>query len=259
MVREPAPRDSGWIGDLRRDPRWKEGLLATMRFRGDEWPAITGDLSLGGAKIALHSAVPFVGEPVALAIAFEKQILEVRGVVQNVQEKPWGSIVGIQFEENAHTHLARRCLARTRTPPAREAGSLASGAPVVGPGVEMGGDETPVIASVDVRTNRYFRFTVEGPIDGAGLFESCLRVGALFGTKGPRKLFVDVRRVEWCAPTTELPHVAPTMGHPAGIRIALLCRPDDPDARFLETVAASHGVALQRFHDEAEALAAVEL
>ncbi len=230
-----------------------------MRFRGDEWPAITGDLSLGGAKIALHSAVPFVGEPVALAIAFEKQILEVRGVVQNVQEKPWGSIAGIQFEENAHTHLARRCLARIRTPAAREVEPPESGAPVEGPAVQMGGGETPVIASVEVRTNRYFRFTVEGPIDGPGLFESCLRVGALFGTKGPRNLFVDVRRVDWSAASAEFPHLAPALDHPAGIHIFLLCRPDDPGARFLETVAANHGVHLQRFQDEAEALAAVEV
>ncbi len=258
MVREPAPRDSGWIGDLRRDPRWKEGLLATLRFRGDEWPAITGDLSLGGAKIALHSAVPFVGEPVALSIAFEKQILEVRGVVQNVQEKPWGSIAGIQFEENAHTHLARRCLARTRAPGAREAEPLASNAPGEGAAAKVSRDEAPVTGSVDVRTDRYFRFTVEGPIDGAGLFESCLRVCALFGTKGPRNLLVDVRRVDWCAATTDLHHFASTMEHPAGIRFALLCRPDDPDARFLETVAANHGVPLRRFHDEAQAMAAVE-
>ena len=120
MNNEPRAGDSGWIGDLRRDARWKEGLLATLRLRGDEWPALTGDLSLGGVKIAVHAAVPFAGEPVFLAIAFEKRIIEVRGVVQHVRERPWGSIVGIAFEESAHADLARRCLAKTGGSGSRE-------------------------------------------------------------------------------------------------------------------------------------------
>jgi len=106
--------------------------------------------------------------------------------------------------------------------------------------------------------DRYFRFTVEGPVDGEALFESCLRVCALFGSKGPRNLLVDVRRVEWRAATTDIHYFAATMERPDGVRIALLCRPDDHDAHLLETVAANHGVPLRRFHDEAEALGVVE-
>jgi hypothetical protein len=64
--------------------------------------------------------VPFVGEPVFLAIAFERRVIEVRGVVQHVRERPWGSIVGIAFEESAHTDLARRCLERIGGPGNRE-------------------------------------------------------------------------------------------------------------------------------------------
>ncbi len=127
MTNERGTGDSGWIGDLRRDARWKEGLLATLRLRGDEWPALTGDLSLGGVKIAVHAAVPFVGEPVFLAIAFEKRVIEVRGVVQHVRERPWGSIVGISFEESAHTDLARRCLERIGGPGNREPKTFGAG------------------------------------------------------------------------------------------------------------------------------------
>jgi len=49
-----------------------------------------------------------------------------------------------------------------------------------------------------------------------------------------------------------------TIERPQGIRIALLCRSDDPDAHFLQTVAANHGVPLQRFHDEVDALATID-
>jgi len=64
--------------------------------------------------------MPFVGEPVFLAIAFAKRVIEVRGVVQHVRERPWGSIVGIAFEESANTNLARRCLERIGGPGSRE-------------------------------------------------------------------------------------------------------------------------------------------
>jgi hypothetical protein len=100
---------------------------------------------------------------------------------------------------------------------------------------------------------------VEGPVDGEGLFELCLRACALFGSKGPRTLLVDVRRVEWRAATTDTHYFASTMERPQGIRISLLCRDEDADAYVLETVAANHEVSLRRFHDEAQALGAVEV
>jgi len=84
-------------------------------------------------------------------------------------------------------------------------------------------------------------------------------VCALFGSKGPRNLLVDVRRVEWRAATTDIHYFASTMERPEGIRIARSCRDQDADAHFLETVAASHGVPLRRFHDETQALGAAEV
>ena len=106
--------DDAWTGDLRKEARWKEGRLATVSREGDEWPALTGDLSLGGIKLAVHSGTPRVGDSVAVALAFERELVEVRGVVQHVTEKPWGSIVGVEFEKGTQGALACQLLARRR-------------------------------------------------------------------------------------------------------------------------------------------------
>lgn len=115
-----------------------------------------------------------------------------------------------------------------------------------------------MITALDVECDRYFRLTVKGPVGGEQLIEACLTLCGLLGRKGARNILVDVRGVQWLAATTDLHHFASTMEQPPDIRIALLCRADDPDAHFLETVAAHHCVLLQRFHDENLARRAVD-
>jgi hypothetical protein len=114
MNHQARKYDAGWLGDLRKEPRWKEGLLATVCLGDVEWPALTGDLSLGGVRLAVHGAAPGIGEPVGVTIAFEDHVIEMWGFVQHVREKPWGSVVGVEFEETPQTLIARRYLARHR-------------------------------------------------------------------------------------------------------------------------------------------------
>ena len=101
-----------WIGNLRRDGRWKEGHLATLHAQGGEWMALTGDLSLGGVRLAVHGLEPLVGEPIEVEIAFENATVSIRGVVRHVSKTAWGSLVGVQFEETGQTYLARRMLSK---------------------------------------------------------------------------------------------------------------------------------------------------
>ena len=108
-------RDDAWAQDLRKEARWTEGRLATVSRGSDEWPALTGDLSLGGMKLAVHSGTPRLGESVVVAVAFDREILEVRGVVQHVTAKPWGSIV-VAFLGIAKAPRLLASLA-TKTPP----------------------------------------------------------------------------------------------------------------------------------------------
>ncbi len=111
---EPRPNEllPDWIGNLRRDGRWKEGHLATLHARGGEWMALTGDLSLGGVRLAVHGVEPLDGEPIEMEIAFENATVSIRGVVRHVSKTAWGSLVGVQFEETGQTYLARRMLSK---------------------------------------------------------------------------------------------------------------------------------------------------
>lgn len=106
---EPLP---DWIGNLRRDGRWKEGHLATLHARGGEWMALTGDLSLGGVRLAVHGMEPLVGEPIEVEIAFENATVSIHGAVRHASKTAWGSLVGVQFEETGQTYLARRMLSK---------------------------------------------------------------------------------------------------------------------------------------------------
>lgn len=108
----PQPLLPDWIGNLRRDDRWKEGRLAAFHARGNEWMALTGDLSLGGVRLAVHGMEPLLGEPVEVEIAFENATVTIRGKVRHASKTEWGSLVGIQFEETGQTYLARRLLAK---------------------------------------------------------------------------------------------------------------------------------------------------
>lgn len=114
MSQEQAARDSSWLDDVRQDDRWKESRLAIVYLRDEPLPALTGDLSLGGIKVAIHNGVPCLGEPVVVSIAFEGQITEVHGIVRHVREAPWGSVAGVELAPSAETLLARRCLERRR-------------------------------------------------------------------------------------------------------------------------------------------------
>jgi len=113
-VNEQRPSEllPDWIGNLRRDGRWKEGHLATLHAQGGEWMALTGDLSLGGVRLAVHGLELLIGEPIEVEIAFENATVSIRGAVRHVSKTAWGSLVGIQFEETAQTYLARRMLSK---------------------------------------------------------------------------------------------------------------------------------------------------
>ncbi len=102
----------GSLSDLRRDERWRDGRLATVRARGGEWPAVTGELSLGGMRLGVHGLELATDEPVEVEVAFENATVSFNGTVRHVTTTAWGSIAGIEFEENAHSYLARRALSR---------------------------------------------------------------------------------------------------------------------------------------------------
>ena len=101
-----------WVANLRRDQRWQEGRLATVRLPGTEAVALTGDLSLGGLRLAVYGTAPVPGDQVNVEIAFEQEIVHLSGVVRHATSTDWGSVIGVGFEDNGQTYLARRFIDR---------------------------------------------------------------------------------------------------------------------------------------------------
>lgn len=103
-----------WVANLRRDERWQEGRLATVRSEGAEVAALTGDLSLGGLRLAVYGLAPSPGSEVQVEVAFEDELVRLAGSVRHVSPTEWGAVVGIGFEDNGIAYLARRLIGRSR-------------------------------------------------------------------------------------------------------------------------------------------------
>ena len=94
-------------GDLRSEARWRERRNAVLHWRGKDWRALTGNLSCGGVKLAVHKVMPAVGDAVTLTISFDREDVDLDGIVRHVRKQPWGSIIGIEFDAVARVHLTQ--------------------------------------------------------------------------------------------------------------------------------------------------------
>lgn len=109
MLRNWKPKEE-WLDESRRDLRWVEVHHALATVDGQQFFGVTGDISLGGMRLALMEAKLEPGNDITLEIAFEDEVVSARGTVQRVESKPWGALAGISFEESMQGYLARRYL-----------------------------------------------------------------------------------------------------------------------------------------------------
>ena len=96
---------------------------------------------------------------------------------------------------------------------------------------------------------------LDGVVDFEEFLETRSQMRAMHEQHGPLNALVDMREMQFGMSTLRIYEFASTIKHPIGARIALLCRPNDSDARFFETVAINNGVQIRLFTEYSEALA----
>ena len=96
---------------------------------------------------------------------------------------------------------------------------------------------------------------LEGVVRTEEFLETRSQISSMYEQHGPLNTLVDIREMEFGMSTSGIYEFASTIKHPIGVSIALLCRPDDSDARFFETVALNNGVPIKLFTEHSEALA----
>ncbi len=95
-------KGSEWLDDRRESLRWVDGHMAFVRTEDREQRAVTGDISLGGMQLAVvgdNTADP--GPEIVVDVAFEQQVLELRGRVAYAVAKSWGHLVGVRFDRDS--------------------------------------------------------------------------------------------------------------------------------------------------------------
>jgi hypothetical protein len=95
----------------------------------------------------------------------------------------------------------------------------------------------------------------EGVIEAEELLETRMKMREMFEKHGKMNSLVDIRDMEFAMSTSQIHEFASTIKNPVGLRIAMLARPGDPNARFFENVAHNKGVPLRLFTEYEEALA----
>jgi hypothetical protein len=93
----------------------------------------------------------------------------------------------------------------------------------------------------------------EGTVDREQIFESRQRLRPMIAEKDVHGVLVDMRKIDWEVSTMDIHEFARTIQHPTTVRIAILHRAEDRDARFFETVAKNRGKLVSAFTDPAEA------
>lgn len=96
---------------------------------------------------------------------------------------------------------------------------------------------------------------LEGVVHSEEFIETRSQIGGIYEQHGLLNTLVDMREMEFGMSTASIYGFASTIKHPIGASIALLCRPNDSDARFFETVALNNGAAIKLFTEYSEALA----
>lgn len=118
MAAERWKRHPEWLDDARREPRWLD-VKPAVAYLGDlECAAMTGDVSLGGVRLALVGHAPRPGERIQVEVAFEDRLIEVNGRVAYALRRPWGCVIGVQTEDSPQAFLARRYFAAEEAPSA---------------------------------------------------------------------------------------------------------------------------------------------
>jgi hypothetical protein len=87
--------------------------MVRAQLGGAEYMGITRDVSLNGMRLALVGASPNNEETVLVLVAFEKELIEVCGIVAHTSPRPWGCLVGIEcgeIDERVKGVLCRRYL-----------------------------------------------------------------------------------------------------------------------------------------------------
>jgi hypothetical protein len=113
MERNQWVRRSDWFDAYRREPRWVDARMARVQLDGKEYLGLTGDVSLNGMRLALVGATPQSEDGIRVEVAFEREVIEMRGIVAHISPRPWGCLLGIQCEERnekVRGFLSRRYL-----------------------------------------------------------------------------------------------------------------------------------------------------
>ncbi len=111
MAAEHWKRQAEWLDDARREPRWLDAKPAVAHVGEVECAGMTGDVSLGGIRVALVGPAPRPGDRIQVEVAFEDRLVEVTGRVAYALRRPWGCVVGVQSDESAQAFFARRYFA----------------------------------------------------------------------------------------------------------------------------------------------------
>ena len=96
--------------EKRSAKRWRDKRLVLVRVNGQEFPGMTGDLSLDGMRLGLACVAHLLREKVVISIAFTNEVIAVTGRIRYARQRPWGCLIGVRF--SGETSALRRYLAR---------------------------------------------------------------------------------------------------------------------------------------------------
>lgn len=99
----------------------------------------------------------------------------------------------------------------------------------------------------------FLELIVQGEVDYDELVQMKQEVNKFIEDKNIQYALVDVRKIIWKASTTNIFEFATQADRHNNVRAAIVCRPDDDNAQFFETVALNRGKLENFFTDYDEA------
>ncbi len=90
-------RAAEYRDEQRNSVRWRDTRMVLARLAGMEYPGATCDLSAAGMQVGLVGAAPGVEGEVEVTVAFEDELVTLRGRVVYARLQGWGSTFGVHF------------------------------------------------------------------------------------------------------------------------------------------------------------------
>jgi hypothetical protein len=112
--------------------------------------------------------------------------------------------------------------------------------------------------SIELRSDvGVVELTFEGAVDFIQLHKAWQKVHRLLPEGAVRTVLIDMRKIDWHMSLFDIMDFAEKI-HPTHLRIAIVCRADDDDARFFVMVAQNRGRFVEMFTDYAKAKKVME-